>query len=95
MTAYSRAAADVRDSLGEPVPLHLRNAVTGLMRGLGYGQGYKYAHDYDEHYVEQTHLPDRLAGRRYYQPGDQGFEGKIREAYERLRKRDAGAGKRE
>jgi putative ATPase len=86
MTAYSRALADVRETQGEPVPLHLRNAVTGLMRSMGYGKGYKYAHDYDEHYVEQTHLPDRLAGRRYYQPGEQGFEAKIREWYEKLGK---------
>ncbi len=70
MTSYGRALADVRDSLGEPVPLHLRNASTGLMRDMGYGKGYKYAHDYDEHQVEQTHLPDRLQGHRYYQPGE-------------------------
>jgi putative ATPase len=86
MTAYSRALADVRETQGEPVPLHLRNAVTGLMRSMGYGKGYKYAHDYDEHYVEQTHLPDRLAGRRYYEPGDQGFEAKIKEWMEKLGK---------
>ncbi|MCH8995200.1 MAG: replication-associated recombination protein A [Chloroflexi bacterium] len=85
MTAYNRALADVRETLGEPVPLHLRNAPTGLMRELGYGKGYKYAHDYDEHYVEQAHLPDRLAGRRYYEPGDLGFEAKIKEWWEKLR----------
>jgi len=85
MTAYAKAVADVRETAGEPVPLHLRNAVTGLMRGMGYGQGYKYAHDYDEHYVEQQHLPDRLAGRRYYEPGELGYEGKIKEWMERRR----------
>ncbi|MCH7699003.1 MAG: replication-associated recombination protein A [Chloroflexi bacterium] len=84
MTSYARALADVRESLGEPVPLHLRNASTGLMRDMGYGKGYKYAHDYDEHQVEQTHLPDRLAGRKYYEPGELGFEAKIKEWYEKL-----------
>jgi len=86
MTAYGRAMTDVRETQGEPVPLHLRNAVTGMMRDMGYGKGYKYAHDYDEHYVEQTHLPDRLAGHRYYEPGELGYEGRIREWYERVRK---------
>ena len=85
MTSYGRALADVRESLGEPVPLHLRNASTGLMRDMGYGKGYKYAHDYDDHQVEQTHLPDRLAGHRYYEPGELGFEAKIKEWYEKLR----------
>ena len=85
MTSYGRALADVRDSLGEPVPLHLRNASTGLMRDMGYGKGYKYAHDYEDHQVEQTHLPDRLAGHQYYEPGELGFEAKIKEWYEKLR----------
>jgi putative ATPase len=88
MAAYAKALADVRETQGEPVPLHLRNAVTGLMRQLGYGRGYKYAHDYDEHYVEQTHLPERLAGRRYYEPGDLGYEAKIKEWYERVKMRE-------
>ena len=86
LTAYTRALNDVRETLGEPVPLHLRNAVTGLMQQQGYGKGYKYAHDHADHYVEQTHLPDRLAGRRYYQPGELGFEQQIKEWYEKLRK---------
>ncbi len=95
MTAYQRALQDVRETPGEPVPLHLRNAVTGLMRQMGYGRGYQYAHDYEEHYVEQQHLPERLAGRRYYEPGDLGYEAKIKEWYERLRKREARGGKGE
>ncbi|MCH7812122.1 MAG: replication-associated recombination protein A [Chloroflexi bacterium] len=85
LTAYTAALRDVRESQNAPVPLHLRNAVTGLMRDQGYGKGYKYAHDYDEHYVEQSHLPDSLAGRRYYQPGDLGYERTIKEWYEKLR----------
>jgi putative ATPase len=95
MTAYGKALADVRETQGEPVPLHLRNAVTGMMRGMGYGKGYKYAHDYDEHYVDQQHLPDRLAGRRYYEPGELGYEARIREWLAGLRKPDAGDGKRD
>ena len=86
LLAYERALKDVRETQGDPVPLHLRNAVTGLMRSLGYGKGYQYAHDHDEHYVEQQHLPDRLAGRRYYEPGELGFEAKIKEWYEKVRK---------
>ena len=70
ITAYGAAREDVQRTLDQPVPLHLRNAVTGLMKGMGYGKGYRYAHDYAGNAVEQRHLPDRLAGRRYYTPGD-------------------------
>ena len=91
LTAYTRALQDVRDTIGEPVPLHLRNAVTGLMQQQGYGKGYKYAHDYDEHYVEQSHLPERLAGRRYYEPGALGYEAKIKE-WSELRGQGEGEG---
>ena len=76
---YEAAMADVQRTLNEPVPLHLRNAVTGLMRTLGYGRGYKYAHDYAGHYVEQQYLPDALRGRRYYRPGGEGDEAEIRD----------------
>ena len=72
--AYSRVKDDVQHSRNEPVPLHLRNPVTGLMRQMGYGQGYKYAHDYPDHFVRQQNLPDSLKGKRYYIPGDQGYE---------------------
>ena len=84
-SAYFAALADVERTLNDPVPLHLRNAVTGLMKRLGYGQGYRYAHDYDGHYVEQQYLPDALAGRRYYEPSDQGMEAQVRERLARLR----------
>ena len=67
-TAYSAALADVDASRADPVPLHLRNAPTGLMRSLGYGRGYRYAHEYEGGVVEQQHLPDSLAGRRYFVP---------------------------
>jgi putative ATPase len=79
LTSYRRALVDVAGRLNEPVPLHLRNAVTGLGKALGYGQGYRYAHDFPEHYVEQTHLPENLAGKRYYEPGTEGAEREIAE----------------
>jgi putative ATPase len=82
--SYAAALADVQNTRNDPVPLHLRNAVTPLMRQMGYGAGYKYAHDYEGGVVEQQHLPDRLAGRRYYRPGDLGWEGR------RKRERDGG-----
>ena len=75
LEAYTRALADVEATRNDPVPLHLRNAVTGLMKGLGYGQGYKYAHDYDSGVAPgQTYLPERLKGRRYYVPKGTGRE---------------------
>jgi putative ATPase len=69
ITAYGAAREDVQATLDQPVPLHLRNAVTGFNRGLGYGRDYRYAHDYAGNVVEQQHLPDQLAGRHYYTPG--------------------------
>jgi len=77
--AYGRALEDVRRTRNDPVPLHLRNAVTGLMREMGYGKGYRYAHDFPEHFAGQENLPDNLKGRRYYQPSDQGHEKSIME----------------
>ncbi len=71
---YSEVADEIKRGHNDPVPLHLRNAPTPLMKQLDYGKGYKYAHDYAEHFVEQQHLPDSLAGRRFYIPGDQGYE---------------------
>ncbi len=87
LAAYGRAKADVEQTLNEPVPLHLRNAVTGLMRQMGYGKGYRYAHEYAGHQVEQQHLPDRLKGRRYYEPGSEGYESQIVERLRRWGKR--------
>jgi putative ATPase len=90
LMGYSRAVADARETRNDPVPLHLRNAVTGLMRELGYGRDYKYAHSSPGHRVEQEHLPERLRGRRYYQPGELGWEQRIWEEYQRLRKAPTG-----
>ncbi len=81
--ALGRAMADVREAPHEPVPLHLRNAVTGLMRGMGYGKGYKYGHDAEGHFEAQEYLPPGLAGRRYYEPSDQGSEKAIAERLRR------------
>jgi putative ATPase len=65
--AYGRAREDVATNAAEPEPLHLRNATTGLMKGLGYGQGYRYAHDDPAATREMTCLPPGLAGRRYFE----------------------------
>ena len=81
--AIDEALADVRNTGNQPVPLHLRNAVTGLMGELGYGEGYKYAHDHGGHFTPMQNLPESLKGRRYYRPTDQGEE---REVGERLQK---------
>jgi putative ATPase len=88
LAAYRHALVDVEGRLNEPVPLHLRNAVTGLGKSLGFGQGYRYAHDFPEHYVEQHHLPENLVGRRYYEPGTEGAERAIAERLAHLRKED-------
>lgn len=75
--AYFAAAEAVTATRNDPVPLHLRNAVTGLMRNLGYGKGYKYSHAYEEDDPErwlQRYLPENVRGRTFYEPGDQGFE---------------------
>ena len=75
--AYGAAMEAVRETRNDPVPLHLRNAVTGLMRGMGYGRDYRYSHDFAEEDPErwtQAYLPENLAGRRFYHPGAQGFE---------------------
>ncbi len=82
---YKAAAADVAATRNDPVPLHLRNAPTGLMRDAGYGKGYKYAHDFEGGVVAQQNLPDNLAGRRYYEPTGRGFEREARERLARIR----------
>ncbi|MBT0652805.1 replication-associated recombination protein A [Geomobilimonas luticola] len=79
------ALAEVRKSGALPVPLHIRNAPTKLMKELGYHAGYKYAHDYAQGYVPQNYLPDQLAGRTYYDPAGHGYEKTIRERMEWMR----------
>jgi len=75
--AYSKVQEDVERTRNDPVPLHLRNPVTGLMKRSGYGKDYKYAHDFPGHFVEQQNLPDTLQGKQYYSPSDQGYEKEI------------------
>jgi len=88
--AYGDVLEDVKKTEAQPVPLHLRNAVTALMKNLGYGKGYKYAPDFEEKVTEMQCLPDNLAGRTYYKPTDQGFEARLRAKMDeiaRLKKR--------
>ncbi len=81
--AYLEALDDVRRDGALPVPLHIRNAPTSLMKGLGYGKGYKYPHSFKGAVIEQQYLPDKLKGKRYYKPSDRGYE---KEIAERLKK---------
>lgn len=81
-TAYQAAARDATNTFQQPVPLHLRNAPTGLMKDLGYSKGYKYAHSYKEGVADMECLPADLKGRKYYKPTDRGFEGKFKRGKE-------------
>jgi putative ATPase len=85
-TGYGAVNKDLQGTIAEPVPLHLRNAVTGLMGNLGYGKDYQYAHDAEEKVTDMTCLPESLAGRSYYKPTDQGFEARIRQRMEEIRR---------
>jgi len=85
--AYNNVQQDVERTAAEPVPLHLRNAPTGLMKNLGYGQGYQYAHDLENKVADMQCLPDNLKDRQYYQPTSQGVEKRIRERLDEIRKR--------
>ncbi len=90
--AYSRVQEEIRQGSNEPVPLHLRNPVTPLMKNMGYGKGYKYAHDYPGHIVEQQNLPDSLQGKQFYTPTEQGYEKQAKErlkAWEQQKKKSA------
>lgn len=77
--AFGAAKATARETPAEPVPLHLRNAPTRLMKDLGYGKDYRYAFDSEDHYVPQDYLPERLGGTTFYEPSGFGFEKKIAE----------------
>ncbi len=76
--AYLQAATDAQERVAEPVPLHLRNAPTKLMKALDYGTGYSYAHDEADGVADMPCLPPGLEGRKYYQPRDRGFEKEIK-----------------
>jgi putative ATPase len=83
---YGEVREDLERTIAEPVPLHLRNAVTGLMGHLGYGKDYQYAHDAEDKVTDMTCLPESLLGRTYYRPTDQGFEARIRQRMEEIRR---------
>ena len=84
LSALSLASAAVEEHGTLPVPLHLRNAPTELLRREGYGEGYRYPHDHPGHFVVAQYLPDRLRDARFYRPSDQGDEREIRERLARL-----------
>jgi putative ATPase len=87
--ALHEAMAMAQDTPAEPVPLHLRNAPTGLMKELGYGAEYRYAHDFPGHFVPQAYLPEPLAGREPYRPGELGYEKKVAERMKWWKSRSA------
>jgi len=90
--AFSEVQKDIQEQPALPVPLHLRNAPTALMRELGYAKEYKYPHHFPEAYVEQEHLPENLRDKIYYHPTDRGYESRVKEFLEkRRRKRPAGS----
>ncbi len=84
--AYLSAKKDALEMLAEPVPLHIRNAPTKLMKDLHYGEGYQYAHDYEERLTAMQCLPDSLLGRKYYRPTKQGKEARVKERLEQIEK---------
>ncbi len=84
-TAYLSARKDALDQLAEPVPLHIRNGVTKLMREIGYGKGYQYAHDTEEKITDMRCLPDSLLGKEYYRPTEQGLESRFKERLQKIK----------
>src|ERR1700676_975331 len=84
--AYGEVQQDVEQTAADSVPLHLRNAPTGLMKGLGYGQGYQYAHDLESKVADMQCLPDNLRDRVYYRPTNEGIEKRIRERMEEIKR---------
>jgi len=91
-TAYGAVLQDVEQTAAEPVPLHLRNAPTALMKGLGYGKGYQYAHDTKDKVADMQCLPDSLRNRVYYRPTNEGVEKRIRERMEEIKRLRSGLG---
>jgi len=85
--AYSAVLEDVERTAAESVPLHLRNAPTGLMKGMGYGAGYQYAHELEGKVADMQCLPDNLRDRIYYRPTEEGIEKRIRERVEEIRRK--------
>ena len=93
--AYSAAAEDAQTSVADPVPLHLRNAPTRLMKDLNYAKGYRYAHDETDAVADMSCLPQSLEGRKYYQPPERGFEKEIKrrlDGWEEIKRKRRGSG---
>ena len=88
--AYSAVVEDVENTRAEPVPLHIRNAPTRLMKKLGYGKGYKYAHDLDDKVADMDCLPDSLKGRKYYQGQETGEETEVKRRLDEAAKKRRG-----
>ncbi|MDM8555650.1 replication-associated recombination protein A [Desulfococcaceae bacterium HSG7] len=82
--AYKAVQKEIKTTGALPVPLHIRNAPTALMKGQGYGRDYKYAHDFEDAYTQQEYLPEKLQGRRYYHPVNRGYEQIIKQYMEKL-----------
>jgi putative ATPase len=85
-SAYSKVREDVQKTRNEPVPLHLRNAPTQLMKDLGYSEGYKYAHSEVDRIADMSCLPPNLGDRTYYRPSDQNFEKRLGERLQEIRR---------
>ena len=81
-TAYTAVLSDVENTRNDPVPLHLRNAPTGLMKKLGYGKGYRYAHNLKDKVADMSCLPESLEGRKYYDAQDSGAEAEVKRRLE-------------
>lgn len=84
--ALKKAMSDAKNYGSLPVPLHIRNAPTKLMKNLDYGKGYKYAHDFEDAVVDQEHLPEKIKGHKYYTPTDFGFEKKVKKRFEEIKR---------
>jgi putative ATPase len=86
-TAYSAVVSDVENTRNDPVPLHIRNAPTRLMKGLGYGKGYQYAHDLEDKVADMDCLPESLKGRKYFRPQEIGQEAEIKRRLDEVEKK--------
>src|SRR5262245_59760370 len=86
-TAYDAVASDVENTRNDPVPLHIRNAPTRLMKGLGYGKGYEYAHDVENKVADMDCLPDSLKGRKYFHGQEVGEEAAVKRRLDEIAKR--------
>ncbi|MFQ6105060.1 MAG: replication-associated recombination protein A, partial [Candidatus Glassbacteria bacterium] len=90
LRALKAAKEAALETTAEPVPLHLRNAPTGLMKRLGYGKGYKYPHDYPGHIANEDYLPEKLRERKFYTPDGQGLEKELERRLAEIERRRKG-----